>query len=354
MPMREPRFWRQPRAGEVSVLPRLLAPAAYLYGVAGRMRRRFARPERAAVPVICIGNVTAGGTGKTPFALTLAERLIKEGEAVHFLTRGYGGSEEGPLRVDLEKDNAARVGDEPLLLAQAAPTWVAVDRPEGAAAAIRAGARLIVMDDGLQNPSLAKDFTILLVDAATGLGNERLIPAGPMRERMDDVLSRTSVVIKMGRGHAADKVAARARARAIPVFRAILRPAPAPELDGLPVLAFAGIGRPEKFYGTLRELHADLVATESFADHHAYSERDAEALLARARTLGAALVTTEKDLARLRDAPAGSMRAQLREAARTVSVRVVIDDFPSFEALLRDQIKLARRRSAANEAARAH
>lgn len=343
MPLREPRFWRQPRAGEVPVLPRLLAPAAYVYGLAGRMRRRFTTAERAAVPIVCIGNISAGGTGKTPLALTLAERLIDEGEAVHFLTRGYGGSELGPLRVDPLNDNAARVGDEPLLLAAIAPTWVARDRPDGAAAAVRAGARLIVMDDGLQNPTIEKDFSILIVDAASGLGNERLIPAGPLRERMDDVLARVNVVVKIGRGHAADKLAARARARAIPVFHSILRPMPAPELDGLAVLAFAGIGRPEKFHATLRELHADIVATENFADHHMFSERDAERLLARAAGLNAALVTTEKDRVRLVDAAAGSARARLRETVKTVSVRMLIDDLSGFERLLRDQIKIARR-----------
>ena len=346
MPMREPGFWRPHRAGEVPLMARLLAPAAFLFGAAGRLRRRFTTPERAAVPIICIGNISAGGTGKTPLALTIAERLMKQGEAVSFLTRGYGGQEEGPYHVDPVRDDAARVGDEPLLLAAVAPTWVSVNRPEGAAAAIRGGAGLVIMDDGFQNPSIQKDFSILLVDAATGLGNGRLIPAGPMRERMDDALARTNAVVKIGRGHAADKLAARARARAIPVFEAILRPENAPDLDGLPVVAFAGIGRPEKFYATLRELHAEIVATESFADHHMFTDRDAERLLQRARDLKAALVTTEKDLARLVGAPRGSARAQLRDAAKTVAVRVLFSDFAAFEALLRDQVKTARRRTA--------
>jgi len=344
--MREPRFWQAPRAGEVRIVPRLLAPAAFLYGFAGRMRKRFATHERAAVPVICIGNMTVGGTGKTPLALTLAGRLVGQGEKLHFLSRGYGGSEKGPLRVDPGKHSAEKVGDEPLLLAAIAPTWVSADRAEGAAAAVRDGASLIMMDDGLQNPTLEKDFSILVIDAAAGLGNGRLIPAGPLRERMDDALSRVGAVIIIGRGHAADRLAARARARAIPAFRAILRAAPAPELDGLPVLAFAGIGRPEKFYATLRELHADILATEDFPDHHAFTEREALNLLVRARDLNATLVTTEKDLARLRDAPAGSARAQLRDAAKTISVRALIDDFASFERLLQDQIKLARNRAA--------
>ncbi|HEY4344204.1 MAG TPA: tetraacyldisaccharide 4'-kinase [Parvibaculum sp.] len=341
--MREPRFWQHPRAGEVSILPSLLAPAAYLWGAAGRIRRHYATPERAAVPIICVGNLSAGGTGKTPLALTLAERLIESGEAVHFLTRGYGGREHGPLRVDLARDTAVDVGDEPLLLAAVAPTWVSADRTEGAAAAARAGAQLIIMDDGFQNPSLEKDVSLLVVDAHFGLGNGRLIPAGPLRERAADALARTSAVVIVGRGHAADDLAARARNRALPVFRAILRARPAPELDGLPVLAFAGIGRPEKFYATLRELHADVLATESFPDHHMFSEADAQALLVRARDLNATLATTEKDRVRLLHAPEGSARARLRDTVKTVGIRALIDDFAAFETLIRDAVAAARR-----------
>lgn len=341
--MREPRFWQHPRAGGVSVLPSLLAPAAYLWGAAGRMRRRYAKPERAAVPVICIGNLSAGGTGKTPLALTLAERFIKSGEVVHFLTRGYGGREHGPLRVDPLRDTATDVGDEPLLLAAVAPTWVSVDRAEGAAAAARAGAALIIMDDGFQNPSLDKSISLLVVDAHAGLGNGRLIPAGPLREREADALARTGAVVIIGHGHAADGLAARARNRALPVFRAILRARPAPGLDGLTVLAFAGIGRPEKFYATLRELHANIVATEDFPDHHMFSEADAQRLLVRARDLNATLVTTEKDRVRLLHAPGGSARARLRDAAQTISIRTLIDDFTTFETLIRDAIEAARR-----------
>lgn len=340
--MREPRFWQHARSGHVSVFPSLLAPAAWLWGAAGRLRRHYATPEQASVPIICIGNLSAGGTGKTPLALTLAERLIKSGEIVHFLTRGYGGREHGPLRVDPARDTAVDVGDEPLLLAAVAPTWVSVDRAEGAAAAARAGARLIIMDDGFQNPSLVKDLSLLVVDAHAGLGNGRLIPAGPLRERVADALARTGAVVIVGRGHAADGLAARARNRALPVFRAILRARPAPEFDGLPVLAFAGIGRPEKFYATLRELHADIVATQDFPDHHMFSESDAQSLLVRARDLKATLVTTEKDRVRLLHAPEGSARARLRDAVKTVSIRALVGDFSAFETLIRDAVAAAR------------
>jgi tetraacyldisaccharide 4'-kinase len=343
--MREPRFWKDRSRSGFSLMPTLLAPLAFLWGAAGRIKRRFANPERASVPIICIGNLTAGGTGKTPLALTLAERLIKSGEVVHFLTRGYGGSEHGPLQVDLARDNAKNVGDEPLLLAELAPTWVAVDRAEGAAAAARAGARLIIMDDGFQNPSLHKDFSLLVIDAHAGLGNGRMIPAGPLRESLNDALKRTSAVMVVGHGHAADRVAARARNQALPVFRAILRAKNAPDLDGKNVFAFSGIGRPEKFYTTLQELHAVIVGIEDFADHHMFSEAEAQRLLVSARSKGAILVTTEKDKVRLCAAPAGSARARLRDAVLTVPVRAHIDELPALDALIRDAIAQARQPS---------
>ena len=343
--MREPRFWYPPRTGAAPQLPaRLLAPAGWLYGLAGRIRYRRATPERAAVPVVCIGNLTAGGTGKTPLALTLAERLIAAGENVHFLTRGYGGRERGPIRVDPARHGAADVGDEPLLLAAIAPAWVSARRPEGAAAAVRGGAQLIVMDDGFQNPHLVKDFSILVVDAATGVGNGRLIPAGPLRERIDGAVARAQAVILNGRGHAADGIAARARARGLPVFNAITRPATPPGLGDLPLLAFAGIGRPERFYRTLADLGAEVAETVDFADHHMYSERDALHLLVRARERGLRLITTEKDAVRLAHAPAGSARARLRDAAMQLPVRALIANIDTLMALIDDATRRARRR----------
>ncbi|MES1989688.1 MAG: tetraacyldisaccharide 4'-kinase [Pseudomonadota bacterium] len=341
--MREPDFWKLRRDGSFSVFPSLLAPVAYVWGAAGRIKRYYANPETAAVPIICIGNLTAGGTGKTPLALTLAERLIAAGEAVHFLTRGYGGSEHGPLQVNLERDTAKNVGDEPLLLARLAPTWVSVDRAEGAAAAARAGARVIIMDDGFQNNSLRKDFSLLVVDASAGLGNGRLIPAGPMRERLDDALKRTSAVMLVGRGHAADPVAARARNQALPVFRAILRAKKAPDLDNRTVFAFSGIGRPAKFITTLQELHAVIAGVEEFPDHHMFTESDARKILLRARDLNAIIVTTEKDHVRLQAVPEGSARARLRDGAVSVPIRALIDDLTGLESLISDAILLARK-----------
>lgn len=342
--MREPGFWYPARRGSVPLAARLLSPAGALYGLAGRLRRTSTKPERAAVPVVCIGNITAGGAGKTPLALTVAERLIGAGEKVHFLTRGYGGRETGPIRVDPAHHGAEDVGDEPLLLAAAAPVWVAASRPEGAAAAVRGGAGLLVMDDGFQNPSLHKDFSILVVDAASGLGNGRLIPAGPLRERVDEALSRANALILTGRGHAGDGIAARARARGIPVFNSIVRPASPPEFGPGPHLAYAGIGRPEKFFRTLRELGVELAATVSFPDHHVFRESDALRLLVQARELGAELITTEKDAARLTHAPAASARARLAEASHVLPVRALVGDIDALMGLIADAVARARRR----------
>ncbi|MFN4353294.1 tetraacyldisaccharide 4'-kinase [Parvibaculum sp.] len=342
--MREPRFWYPENRDSVPLASRLLAPAGYLYGLAGRIRRGSGTPERAAVPVICIGNVTTGGAGKTPVAMTIASHLVGKGEQVHFLTRGYGGREIGPIRVDPAHHGAEDVGDEPLLLSQIAPTWVAANRPEGAAAAVRGGARLIVMDDGFQNPSLTKDFSILVVDAAAGLGNGRLMPAGPLRERVDDALARTNALVITGRGHAADGIAARARARGLPVFNSIVRPPVSIQLGDGPYVAFAGIGRPEKFFRTLRDIGVELADAISFPDHHPFSDRDARALLVRARELGARLVTTEKDAARLIHAATASPRARLAEASETLPVRALIADMDRLMELLSDAVSRARRR----------
>lgn len=342
--MREPGFWYPPRRGTVPAAARLLSPAGFFYGLAGRLRRRTSKQEQAAVPVVCIGNITAGGAGKTPVAMTIAERLAAKGERIHFLTRGYGGREQGPIRVDPAHHGASDVGDEPLLLAAVAPTWVAANRPEGAAAAVRGGAGLIVMDDGFQNPSLAKDFSILVVDAAAGIGNGRLVPAGPLRERVDDALARANALVLTGRGHAGDGIAARARARGLPVFNSIVRPPAPADLGDGPFLAFAGIGRPEKFFGTLRELGAEIAETVAFADHHMYRENDAVRLLVRARELGARLITTEKDAARLTHAPAASARFRLAEAALRLPVRALVADIDSLMSLISDAVARARRR----------
>ncbi len=273
-------------------------------GASRRHLRRFRRGRlkregcRAGVPIICIGNPTLGGAGKTPTALAVARMLKAAGERPVFLSRGYGGRQRGPLLVAPDRDRAADVGDEPLLLARVAPTVVAHDRVEGAKAAQAAGASIIVMDDGFQNPSLAKDFSVLVIDGRRGLGNSRVFPAGPLRAPLDAQLARADAVVLVGAvGEGAAVAGAAAEARKLPLFRAWLEPdrEAIATLAGGRVLAFAGIGDPERLFATLREAGIAVAATRNFADHHRYTPADARDLCRQADAEGLMLVTTEKD-----------------------------------------------------------
>ena len=291
--MRAPSFWQTDGPAA-----RLLGPLGTLYDGAGVLRRRFTVPAQAGVPVICIGNATAGGTGKTPVAVDLARRLQLRGVQVHLLTRGYRGRLAGPVQVNPLRHDSAEVGDEPLLLARAAPTWVARDRAAGAQAARAAGAQAIVMDDGLQNPSVTKDMSILVVDGGVGFGNGRVIPAGPLRESPARALARADAVALIGADATgfADRLPP-----GLPLLRAQVRVdrVTANRLRGLRVFAFCGIGRPAKFFDTLRGLGADIVESRAVADHHAYRPSELRGLLDLARRGGLTPVTTEKDAMRL-------------------------------------------------------
>lgn len=289
--MRTPEFWYRARGG---VAGALLAPLGRLYGLGVPIRFALARPWRAGVPVICIGNLVAGGAGKTPVALAVGALLTAMGIAHHFLTRGHGGSLSGPVRVDAAEHDFTQVGDEALLLAAQAPTWVAADRPAGARAASAAGAQMIVMDDGFQNPSLVKDLSLLVIDGQSGFGNGRLIPAGPLRESVSRGLGRAHGVVLMG----ADATGLGARLPT--VLNARLVPgAEAEDLKGRRVLAFAGMGRPGKFFQTLSDIGCEVVEAHAFSDHFAYDARTLDRLADRGRKLDAALVTTAKDAQRL-------------------------------------------------------
>jgi tetraacyldisaccharide 4'-kinase len=295
--MREPPFWW--RAAGIEA--RLLSPAAAIYGAvaASRLEREG---YRAGLPVICIGNPTFGGAGKTPTALAVARMLKAANEQPVFLSRGYGGHQRGPILVAPDRHRAADVGDEPLLLARVAPTVVAHDRVAGAKAAHAAGASVIVMDDGFQNPSLVKDFSVLVIDGRRGLGNSKVFPAGPLRAPLDAQLARADAVILVGaRREAASAAGVAVEARKLPLFQAWLDPdrEAIAALTGRPVLAFAGIGDPEKVFSTLREAGIAVAATRSFADHHRYTPADARDLCRQADAEGLTLVTTEKDTARL-------------------------------------------------------
>lgn len=295
--VRAPEFWRQPG----SAASRLLQPASFAYAAAGILRRALARPFTAPAPVVCVGNLVAGGAGKTPTSIAVARWYASRGLAVHFLTRGYGGSISGPHRVDPAKDTADDVGDEPLLLAARSPAWVARDRAAGARAACEAGAQVIVMDDGFQNPGLAKTLSLLVVDGGQGFGNGYVIPAGPLREPVNAGLKRAQAVVLVGD----DVLGVRAAldnplGDRLPVLSARIVPGPdAERYKGERVAAFAGIGRPAKFYDTLRALGAKVVATRDFPDHYRYRPEDIMGMVEHAAGRDAVLITTAKDAVRL-------------------------------------------------------
>ncbi|MCC6919052.1 MAG: tetraacyldisaccharide 4'-kinase [Alphaproteobacteria bacterium] len=314
--MRPPEFWSRP-PGRPGLLARILAPFAAMYGAVVRARLRRAPQLRPAVPVICIGNLTLGGAGKTPVAIAILERLKDMHGSPVALTRGYGGSLNGPVMV--EPDHlASEVGDEPLLLARHAPTVVAKDRAAGARACIAAGAGAIVMDDGFQNPAISKDISIAVVDSETGFGNGRVFPAGPMREPARDGLKRADAVILMGRGPF-DPGHPR-------TLRADLRAPFAAPFDGRRVVAFAGIGRPEKFFHSLERAGAEIVSVFAYPDHHAFDDGDIERMRALAKSRGAVLATTEKDFVRL--------PPRLRRGILTLPVEVRFEDERALDALL--------------------
>lgn len=294
--MRAPSFWSKP-AGPFAGF---LAVAGTPYHLATRLRFALGRPKDVGVPVICVGNFTAGGAGKTPTVIAIAKHLISQGHNPIFLSKGYGGSTIGPVLVDATRHLANQVGDEPLLLCRTGPVIVAKNRLAGARAAIEAGADIIIMDDGLQDPSLKKAVTIAIVDGQTGIGNGQVIPAGPLRARIGFQLSHTDAILLVGTGKAGEQVSAQAKSAAIPCFQATIQPSvDAPQISGKKILAFAGIGRPEKFFQTLRETGAEIVDTISYSDHHVFNDADALHLLECAKKLDAALFTTEKDLVRI-------------------------------------------------------
>jgi tetraacyldisaccharide 4'-kinase len=327
--MREPAFWWR----EAAFAAGLLSPLAALYGAiaASRLARR-GRP--VGVPVVCIGNLTVGGAGKTPLALTVTRMLQAAGAKPALLSRGYGGRLAGPLQVDPARHRAVDVGDEPILLARIAPTFVARDRLRGAEAAVASGAGVIVMDDGFQNPSLQKDFSILVVDARRGIGNGRVVPAGPLRAPVAPQLARADALVMVGTARAEGAIAADARRRGVPVFGAGFAPdaAMVAALSGGRVLAFAGIGDPEKLFATLAGAGIAVAATRSFPDHHRYTSAEARLLCNEADRDGLTLVTTEKDLVRLQ----GDARlAELAARARALPVTLDLGDPAAFARLLR-------------------
>jgi tetraacyldisaccharide 4'-kinase len=292
----EPAFWYRPP----SLTSRLLLPLGAIYGAVAA--KRLARQGvDAGIPVLCIGNYHVGGAGKTPAALALVDLLRDAGEAPIVLSRGYGGRLRGPVKVDPGRHAASDVGDEPLMMARRVPVVVARDRVEGVALARSQGASVILMDDGFQNPAIAKDASLIVIDGDRGVGNGCVFPAGPLRAPLPPQLARTDALIVVGCGGAADSIAAVIAAQGGLALRAHLTPTEAAvaALRGKRVLAFAGIGDPPRFFRTLRAGGIDVVAEKAFADHHPFSDNEIETLVAQAKREGLTPVTTEKDLARL-------------------------------------------------------
>ncbi|ABD90226.1 tetraacyldisaccharide 4'-kinase [Rhodopseudomonas palustris] len=334
--MREPGFWYRPP----SLLSSLLRPLGAIYGAVAA--HRMAQPGTAVgVPVLCIGNFHGGGAGKTPTALALARLLLELGERPVVLSRGYGGRLHGPVSVDPGRHGAADVGDEPLMMARDIPVVVARDRVAGAALARSRGASVILMDDGFQNPAVAKDAALIVIDGDRGLGNGYVIPAGPLRAPLPPQLARTDALIVVGRGRAADPVAAAVKDNGGLLLRARFLPAEASlaALCDRPVLAFAGIGDPARFFATLRTAGINVAAERVFADHHPYAKQDLAGLTEIAGRDGFTLVTTEKDLARLRSDPA---HAAFARSVVPFAVTLEFDDAKALRDFVIEKLTQAR------------
>jgi tetraacyldisaccharide 4'-kinase len=331
--MKAPAFWVGP---EPSALARLLRPIGALFGAA-TAHRMSGRGERVAAKVVSVGNYVAGGAGKTPTAIAIARILARKGAPVAFLSRGYRGRARAtPIRVDPSSHNVGDVGDEPLLLAAVAPCFVGADRATSARAAIHAGAEVLILDDGLQNPALSKDLSLCVVDGEYGRGNGLCIPAGPLRAPIARQARYIDALVVIGGDDAAvRRIASESPGK--PLIRASLEPdaVVAAQLIGRDVLAFSGIARPEKFVATLARIGARVAARRDFGDHHLYSAREIETLKSEAARNHLLLATTEKDFIRLASSD--------RDGIIALPVALRFDDPAAFGALL-DRSLGARRR----------
>src|SRR5258707_487806 len=325
MPMRAPEFWHEPPGLAAS----LLAPVGAAWDIASRLRRAVARPYCAPVPVLCVGNLVAGGSGKTPIVQTLAGLFQERGIAVHVVSRGYGGDLPGPVRGDSTLHDGPAGGDEAPFIAARTPRWGARDRAAGIGPAGEAGAAVIVLDDGFQNPGVAKDLSLVVVDTEYGFGNGRVIPAGPLREPIAAGLARADAIVLIGNAPAPREL----DVVPCPILRAALEPVNGERIADGRLAAFAGIGRPEKFFATLRRLGATLVAAKPFPDHHRYGVDEIARLREIAAREDARLVTTAKDWARL--------SPELRQRIEVLDVEIRWRDAAILQRMLSDFLQRA-------------
>lgn len=317
--MKAPRFWDLPQQ---TFKTSLLKPLSLVYRGVTLLHRHLQKPYDPKIPVFCIGNLTLGGSGKTPAALALASLLKEKKKRVHFISRGYGGNLKGPVPVSANH-TAREVGDEPLLLSQRAPTWIAKDRPQALQAAETAGAEILILDDGHQNFSIKKTKSILVIDGKRGFGNECLFPAGPLREPVEEGLKRADLILVIG--PPSPSVLQTLSGRVFHKASVEADPQALASLKGKRFVAFAGIAYPEKFFDMLRREGIDVLETISFPDHYAYNLKDFDRLLKRASLTGSKLLTTEKDHVRL--------SPQMRKLTHTLPVNLV---FENPEAILKD------------------
>jgi len=334
--MREPAFWHTPNSWK----SRLLRPLGALYGAVAAQRLQRKGLD-AGIPVFCVGNFHVGGAGKTPTVLALAKILRELGETPVVLSRGYGGALRGPVMVDPSRHGAGQVGDEPVMMAAHLPVAVARDRVDGVALARSQRATVILMDDGFQNPAIAKDVSLIVIDSERGIGNGRVFPAGPLRAPLPPQLARTDALIVVGEGSAGRAIADRVAAQGGQVFAAHLKPnaQSLARLAGKRALAFAGIGDLERFFRTLRSNGVELVETRAFADHHAFSADEIAALIADATRGALTLVTTEKDMARLKSG--ASLPAWARDIV-PLPVTLDFDDAARLRKFLSERLFKAR------------
>lgn len=318
--MKTPAHWKHKNITALALLP-----AGWLYAAATALRLKLKKPRAAGCPVVCIGNLTAGGTGKTPTAVSIAKILKEQGLNPFFVSRGYGGKLSGVI-VDTQQHTAQQVGDEPLLLAREAGVSVNADRFQAAQKALEAGADIIVMDDGFQNPGLKKDVSFLVFDGGFGVGNAWPLPAGPLRENFDAGLKRADAAIIIGN----DTAGLKERLQNLPVFSGKMQALPLEDTQ-TPAIAFAGIGRPEKFYNSLKELGVRVTKTFDFPDHHYYTEKELRELIDLAWKEDAQLITTAKDFVKIPQ--------ELRHHFKVLEIEIEWQDKAALENFIRDKIK---------------